>query len=286
MKSLQIQQENKLDWDSNAKLPLVKQLFAPDVTDLEFLFFVDLARSSGLNPFKREIWATKIDRNKSAQIFIGINGYRAIAHRHKDYEMHQVDAVYENDQFQVINNEVNHTYQLTNRGALKGAYCMVKRKNATKPMFVFVDFDEYNKNFALWKNATQGGKPATMIKKIAESQALRQAFSEQLNGTYTPEEMTPSTDNSTVTHIHKIAANTEKLKNIINVDIDKNTGEIIESNASIKQVNIIKKLLVEKKLSTERINSALKYYKVTDFNQLSAKKAFLFIQQLERISND
>jgi len=50
------------------------------------------------------------------------------------------------------------------------------------PFYVEVDMSEYSTGQALWKS-----KPKTMLIKVAESQALRRAFS--ITGIYTPEEM-------------------------------------------------------------------------------------------------
>lgn len=53
-----------------------------------------------------------------------------------------------------------------------------------EPFFVSVSFDEYNTGKSIWNS-----KPATMICKVAQSQALRAAFPNEFNGLYEPEEM-------------------------------------------------------------------------------------------------
>jgi hypothetical protein len=64
-----------------------------------------------------------------------------------------------------------------------GAYCLVKKHKSSKPTFVFVEINEYHKGQSVWKE-----KPATMIKKVAEAQALRAAFQDLFGGTYAQEE--------------------------------------------------------------------------------------------------
>ena len=59
-----------------------------------------------------------------------------------------------------------------------GAYCIVKRKKATQASSTYVKLGEYNTGKSVWRE-----KPETMIKKVAEAQALRGAFTE-LAGTY------------------------------------------------------------------------------------------------------
>src|SRR6185503_13424521 len=171
-------------WDDSRKLEEIRKLFAPNLTEMEFQFFVGLGKASGLNPFTREIWSIKYDKNQPAQVFIGRDGYRKAAQAHPEYDYHQSDAVYENDEFEVTNGEVHHKYKLTNRGKLIGAYCVAKRHKSSRPIYVFVEVSEYSTGRSVWKD-----KPATMIKKVSESQCLRACFQDLLGGTYGEEEM-------------------------------------------------------------------------------------------------
>lgn len=166
-------------WDNDDQLKQIKAIYAPKLTQSEFSVFVEMGKATSLNPFLREIWAVKYDEKAAAQIFIGRDGYRKSAQRHPFYDYHLSDAVYSNDDFEVINGEVQHRYKLGDRGILVGAYCNVKRKGSSRPTYVFVDIKEYNKNQSVWKD-----KPATMIKKVAETQGLRCAFQELFSGTY------------------------------------------------------------------------------------------------------
>ena len=93
-------------WDDSKQLEEIRKLFAPTLTDIEFQFFVGLGRASGLNPFTREIWSIKYDKNQPAQVFIGRDGYRKAAQAHPEYDYHQSDAVYANDDFEVQSKNV------------------------------------------------------------------------------------------------------------------------------------------------------------------------------------
>ena len=194
-----------LMWGNEEQLKEIRTLFAPNLTGSEFQYFVGLGKATGLNPFLREIWCVKYDDNnksgkpKPAQVFIGRDGYRKAAQAHADYDYHQADAVYENDKFEVINGEVRHSYTLSKRGKLIGAYCIAKRHKSSRPQYVFAELEEYTTGQSLWAEAKwnenkyggkykSGGKPATMIKKVAESQCLRAAFQDLLGGTYGEEE--------------------------------------------------------------------------------------------------
>lgn len=66
---------------------------------------------------------------------------------------------------------------------LVGGWCRVFVEGR-EPEYAEVSLDEYDQHQALWKS-----KPATMICKVAKSQALREAFPNDFNGLYEPEEV-------------------------------------------------------------------------------------------------
>jgi phage recombination protein Bet len=173
---------NLIIWEQDAMLKQIKASYAPTLTDLEFKQFIELGKATGLNPFLREIWAVKYG-SSAAQVFIGRDGYRKSAQSNPDYDYHQVDAVYTNDKFEIVKGEIHHSYNLSDRGNLLGAYCIVKRKSAERSIYVFCDIKEYSTGKSLWAT-----KPATMIKKVAEAQALRMAFQGLFAGTYSDAE--------------------------------------------------------------------------------------------------
>jgi len=307
-------------WDDAKALEEIRKLFAPKLSDMEFKFFIGLGKASRLNPYTREIWAVKYQDSAPAQVFIGRDGYRKAAQAHSDYDFHQCDAVYENDDFDVVNGEVHHKYKLTNRGALVGAYCIAKRHKSSRPMYVFADLKEYSTGKSLWNPQT--GKPATMIKKVAESQCLRACFQDLLGGTYGEEEFSHQDEQSKMRVVHG-NTNTQKLKNMLGIGenddkeshdgvIDGDTGEFIrtesgdiptsqgaskpkkrtmdgESNAgestdrlSIEQLDKIEELFAIKGFSQERVKKALGYYRVQEIEQLDSSTAQNLISQLER----
>lgn len=190
-----IENGNTIDlWRKKDK---IRQMFAPNLTRDEFDAFVGLGASLGANPFNREIWAVKYG-NQQAQIFLGRDFYRRKAQEQEDYNGHQVDAIYSNDEFKMVGGKPEHSYSLSDRGNLIGAYAVVYRSD-NEPFFNIVEFDEYNTDKALWKS-----KPATMIKKVAEAQALRGAFQGLFAGTYDQSEEWEDT-------LHELPSNTANL---------------------------------------------------------------------------
>lgn len=166
--------EKVWDKDSYSK---IRQMFAPKLSNHEFGIFVGLGKSLGANPFLREIWAVKYN-NSDAQIFLGRDFYRRKAQEQPEYKGHQVDAIYANDTFKMLGGKPEHSYSLQDRGKLIGAYAVVYRKES-EPYFLTVKFEEYTTGKSLWAK-----KPETMIKKVAEAQALRGSFQGVFAGTY------------------------------------------------------------------------------------------------------
>lgn len=313
------QTQDLIMWDDAQKLEEIRKLFAPTLSDMEFKFFVGLGRASRLNPFAREIWAIKYQQNVPAQVFIGRDGYRKAAQAHADYDFHQCDAVYENDSYEVNNGEVKHSYNLKDRGSLVGAYCIAKRHKSSRSVYVFSEIKEYSTGKSLWHPAT--GKPATMIKKVAESQCLRSCFQDILGGTYGEEEFIPQ-DDKRIMRVINGDTNTQKLKNMLGIGetndtksninaIDNNCHKPIDiklddlsspdlskadreslvgdnndgrrdSRVSNRQLEKIINLFTEKNFSYERINKVIKFYEINDLNELNEEQAGHLILQLER----
>ena len=170
--------ENELIINPWTKLEVVKKCFAPSLSDDEFKIFVGLGKSLNANPFTREIWAVKYSGN-AASIFCGRDFYRRKGQEQSDYDGHIVNAIYENDQFSIKDGQPEHIVNsFKNRGLLIGAFCSVYKKNKRVPYFVTVKLEEYNKGQSNWKTM-----PETMIKKVAESQALRGAYQGIFAGT-------------------------------------------------------------------------------------------------------
>lgn len=170
-------------WENKENLIAIKNIYGKSLSDPEWNIFLEIGKSTGLNPFLREIWAVKYG-NAEAQIFIGRDGYRTAAVGTPDYDGHVVGSVYENDDYSVDRGHVTHKYNMTNRGKLIGAYCSVYRKSISIPSHVFVLLSEYNTGKSVWS-----GKPETMIKKVAEAQAFRMSNPSKFNGTYSEYEM-------------------------------------------------------------------------------------------------
>jgi phage recombination protein Bet len=270
-------------WECEKKLQEIRRCVCSEpLSDIEFGLLVQLGKSTGLNPFNKEIWVIKYSAKAPAQIYISRDGYRKGAQRNPEYEFHESYAVYSKDEFRVCNGEIQHSYGFANRGELIGAYCIVKRKSADKPTHVMVSMSEYYQPQGLWKT-----KPETMIKKVAEAQALRQNFQETLGGTYSDAELPqePATNNIRQLQITG-ATQTEKLKNLLNIT----SIQEMPNDKPIVMPNFLEDLMFwidESKISEERLSKALAYYNIdniADVSGLSDAQRASFLNNLKKIS--
>ena len=143
------------------QIQLIRDMCARDCTDNEFLLLMQLAKTYQLDPFTKQIWAIKYGNNPAA-IFAGRDGFLAIAHRSGVFDGMKTGARKEGDD--------------------TIGWCEVYRKDMKYPFVAEVKLSEYSAGKNLWQT-----KPETMIKKVAQAQALRQAFN--ISGLYSPEEI-------------------------------------------------------------------------------------------------
>jgi len=150
-----------------------------NVTDQEVIMFLNLCRYQGLNPFLREVYLVKYGNNPASivtgkevftkrammnPLFAGLEAGITVQHG---------DKVARREGSLLLQGEV-----------LLGGWAKVHLKEHAVPFYDEVSFGEYSGTGPLWKS-----KPATMIRKVAIVHALREAFPEQFEGLYSPEEI-------------------------------------------------------------------------------------------------
>ena len=169
------------------QIALIKNTVAKGASNDELQLFLHLAQTYGLDPFAKEIWCIKYG-NSAATIFTSRDGYLKIANGHPAFDGIHGDVVRERDHFAPTRlgegeTGVDHAYAQGDRGKIIGAYALVFRRDRRHPAYVFAPFDEY---FAP-SNGTWKKYPSAMILKVAESMALKRAFS--ISGLVTREEL-------------------------------------------------------------------------------------------------
>lgn len=176
----------KADFTKEQLQVIEAQFFPAGATKAEQQYCFSVSKELGLNPILREIhfvprrakvgdkWVNKVEP------MIARDGFLSIAHRSGQLAgIETVAAI--RDIPQLENGKWVAKPQLV-------AVCSVWRKDSSKPFVSEVHYNEYVQCTAdgqptkFWAE-----KPATMLKKVAESQALRKAFN--VNGVYCVEEL-------------------------------------------------------------------------------------------------
>lgn len=159
---------------------------ASNVTAQEIMLFMTLNKYQKLNPFLRESYLIKFG-NSPATMVVGKDVFvkRAAANPH--YNGSESGIIVRTPDGK-LEQRVG-TFRLKEE-ELVGGWSKVYRKNWDFPTEISVTLSEYERrknDGGLQKNWKE--MPATMIRKVALSQALREAFPEDFEGLYTEEEM-------------------------------------------------------------------------------------------------
>lgn len=161
------------------------------ITDQEVAMFLRTCQAKKLDPLENgEVYLIKYDDKVPAQLVVGCHAYIRRADHFPDYRGFKAGiTVIRGDGVEPIQKEGACVYKALGE-QLIGGWCRVFRERANgyvEETFVEVDFDEYSTGKSNWN-----AKPATMIRKVAISQAFRAAFPNEYEGLYTVDEMQAS----------------------------------------------------------------------------------------------
>lgn len=155
------------------------------VTTQEIVMFINLCKFTGLNPWLREAYCIKYG-NEPATLVVGKEAFFKRAENNENYDGLDAGIV-------VMDASGEFIYR---KGTMKipdeqiiGGWAEVYRKDRNHSFRIEVSFDEYagrKKDGTL--NSQWSKKPATMIRKVAVVQALREAFPNTFEGMYVAEE--------------------------------------------------------------------------------------------------
>jgi phage recombination protein Bet len=176
----------RIDFDKEQMAVIESQFFPTGASKAEQQYCFSVARELCLNPITKEIffvsrrqkindkWVNKVEP------MVGRDGFLSIAHRTNQFAGIETTAGIR-EVPQLEDGKWRPKHQLV-------AECTVWRKDSSKPFTAQVAYNEYCQKTAegnptkFWLE-----KPETMLKKVAESQALRKAFN--IHGVYCPEEI-------------------------------------------------------------------------------------------------
>lgn len=187
------------------------------ITDQEVAMFLRTCQAKRLDPLENgETWLIKYDDKVPAQMVVGYFAYIRRADRFPDYRGFRagICVAYQNKDGQYLLDKNGMPVVRKKEGAavykalgevLIGGWCEVMRERSpgnTETTYMEVTLDEYTTGKSNWS-----AKPATMVRKVAVSQAFRAAFPNEYEGLYTEDEM--------------VAAGAVPV-------VDPNTGEVLE----------------------------------------------------------
>ena len=159
---------------------------ADKVTAQEIVMFINLCKYQGLNPFLHEAYLIKYG-NQPATIVTGKAAFEKRAARCEKFRGFDAGVTVYNPDTGLENR--SGTIVLENE-RLVGGWAEVYVDGFEKPVKTAVSLDEYigrKKDGSI--NSQWASKPATMIRKVAKMQALREAFPDNFEGMYGAEEL-------------------------------------------------------------------------------------------------
>lgn len=164
---------------------IIRKNIEPNATDEEIFYFLALCKAEKLNPFVKEAYLIKY-KNSPASMVIAKEAFMKRAESNEVYDGFEAGIIVERN---------NELIELTGGVKLSddkivGGWSRVYRKDRKIPVEIQVAFDEYvqRRNDGS-PNKMWTTKPATMIRKVAVAQAMREAFPSSLNNIYTAEEV-------------------------------------------------------------------------------------------------
>jgi phage recombination protein Bet len=171
---------------SDLSVHTIKKYINDKATDEEAYVFLQLCKARGLNPFLKEAYLIKYDHVSPATMVVGKDAFMKRAESHIEYDGFEAGIIVESgnsDDYVVVDDNRVGTF-LRDGETLLGGWAKVYRKDHTRPVEITVSMKEFNTGKSSWKKM-----PATMIRKVALVQALREAFPSELSGMYDQSEM-------------------------------------------------------------------------------------------------
>lgn len=158
-----------------------------EVTDQEVVMFLNLCRFQHLNPFLREAYLIKYG-NSPATMVVGKDAITKRAMRNASFAGQQAGVVVQ--QIETGELEYRAGALVLEGEKLVGGWAKVFVKGYQEPIQAVVGLSEYVGTKKTGEVNEQWTKrPATMVRKVALMQALREAFPDDLAGMYDSSEM-------------------------------------------------------------------------------------------------
>jgi phage recombination protein Bet len=167
----------------------VTNYLCPEASPQEVALFLKTCQSEGLNPFAREIYLIKYQKDKPAQIVLSVDVFLKAAEASKEFDGFEAGIILQDSSGKLEFREGSFLLE-EEKGKLRGGWAKVYRKDRSKPFYSAVTLEGYRKY-------TRDGHPTEfwadkkcpdMIRKVAISHALKEAFPNRLSTLYTEAE--------------------------------------------------------------------------------------------------
>jgi len=231
----------------------VRRYLCNDCTDAEIGLFLKVAASENLNPFRKDCYLVKYSKDQPASIIISTDVFIRSAESNPEFDGYEAGIILkpidpkEKPEFRegafLMDGEESR---------LAGGYAKVFRKDRQQhPFYIAVNIKEcmkytkYGKPTRFWEDM-----PATMVRKVALSRALREAFSIRYSGTYTTAEIEPPEEGELPPALEKggkpdwkhfwtkvkseLGLTTEQARELLRVDSIKE--ELIDQGVSMEKI--------------------------------------------------
>lgn len=188
----QAEQIAKSNWLSQDEKKIIKaQFFPPNATDMDMIYCMKVAETFNLNPILKQIYfverVTNINGQRISKIepLAGRDSFLTLAHRSGKFAGIESECA-------IKQKAVLQDGEWMNKNELV-ATARVYRTDNERPFCAEVSYGEYVQRTGkgeitkFWRE-----KPETMLKKVAESQALRKAF--DISGLYSVDEVGENED--------------------------------------------------------------------------------------------
>lgn len=175
----------KEETNNMLSMDIVKKYICPTATEGEIYTFLQLCKAQNLNPFLKEVYLVKYSTSP-ATIVVGKEAFTKRADKQPQYDGFKAGIIV-----------ISAGKIITREGSfyvlpeiVVGGWAEVHRKDRTIPFRNEVKLEEYiGKKSDGTPNKMWAEKVATMIRKVALCQSLREAFPDVMGGLYSFEEI-------------------------------------------------------------------------------------------------
>ena len=159
------------------------------VTDQEIAMFINLCRYQHLNPFLKEAYLIKFG-SKPAAIVVGKETFQKRAYRCPKFKGFEAGVIIYHEDSGEFERRIGALAIPIQGQQLVGGWAKVYVEGYQVPVEMAITYREYVARKSNGEvNQQWATKPATMLRKVALVQALREAFPEDLGGLYDADEL-------------------------------------------------------------------------------------------------